>query len=46
MKYVGEWLGAGAENTLWLMKEMDVTQWGIVAALFVVAGFMCLRSQL
>ncbi|MCR9296483.1 MAG: hypothetical protein NXI32_27550 [bacterium] len=29
----------------WLIYQMDVTQWGIVAALFVVTGFMALKTK-
>ncbi len=29
----------------WLIYEMDVTQWGIVAVLFVVTGFMALKTR-
>lgn len=29
----------------WVIQEMDVTQWGIVAVIFVVMGFMALRTR-
>ena len=33
-------------NVYWLMMEMDVTQWGVLAVIFVVSGFMALRTRL
>ncbi len=45
MRFVGEWLDTGWDNLYWLMQTMDVTQWGIVAVIFVVTGFMALRTK-
>ncbi len=30
----------------WMIYKMDVTQWGIVACLFVVSGFMALKTKI
>ena len=44
-RYLSAKLAAGWENTYWLMMEMDVTQWGIISVIFVVAGIMALRTR-
>jgi hypothetical protein len=44
-RYVSTKISAGWDNTYWLMMEMDVTQWGILSVIFVVAGFMALRTR-
>ena len=38
-------LNAGWDTIYWVMMEMDVIQWGIVSVVFVVAGFMALRTR-
>ena len=38
------WRGASGELTEYYNK-MDTTQWGIIASLFVVAGFLLLRTS-
>lgn len=43
--FVSSKLDAGWENLYWLMMEMDVMQWGILSSLFVIAGFMALRTR-
>ena len=30
----------------WMIYKMDVTQWGILATLFVVTGFMALKTKI
>jgi len=44
-RYISTKISAGWDNTYWLMMEMDVTQWGILSVIFVVAGFMALRTR-
>ncbi len=34
------------DHVYWFMMAMDVTQWGILSAVFVIAGFMALRTRL
>lgn len=34
------------EGFMWMIYKMDVTQWGILAAIFVVTGFMALKTKL
>ncbi|GAB5406074.1 MAG: hypothetical protein Aurels2KO_43050 [Aureliella sp.] len=46
VKYLLKILSNFCDNTYWLMQEMNVTQWGIVSVIFVIAGFMCMRSKL
>ncbi len=45
-KYLSGKLESGWDNTLWIMKEMDVTQWGILSVIFVISGFLALRTKL
>jgi hypothetical protein len=49
LESVSDWLKNGAKDGLkgleWLIVTMDVTQWGIVSAVFVVLGFLALRSR-
>ncbi len=44
-RFISSCIGAGWDNVHWLMMEMDVAQWGILSAIFVVAGFMALRTR-
>ena len=30
----------------WMIHEMDVTQWGILASVFVVSGFLALKTKI
>lgn len=43
--FIGKQLGNAWDNLYWLMMEMDVTQWGILAVLFVATGFAALRTR-
>ena len=45
VQMISGWIKNGWEGLEWLIVTMDVTQWGIVSAIFVVLGFMALRSQ-
>ena len=38
-------LSDGWDTIYWVMIEMDVIQWGILSVVFVVAGFMALRTR-
>jgi hypothetical protein len=44
-RFVGSYLSAGWDTIYWVMMEMDVMQWGILSAIFVIAGFMALRTK-
>ena len=33
-------------NFNWMVHEMNVTQWVIVAGIFVVSGFMALKTKI
>lgn len=44
-RYILTKLGAGWDGLYWLMMEMDVMQWGIISVIFVIAGFMALRTR-
>lgn len=43
--FIGGRLSGGWDAIHWVMMEMDVIQWGIVSVVFVVAGFMALRTR-
>lgn len=43
---ISKWIGGAFDNFHWLIQEMDVTQWAIVAVIFVITGFMALRTKL
>ncbi len=43
--FIAGYLGAGWDTIYWVMMEMDVLQWGILSVIFVVAGFMALRTK-
>ncbi|MCC7337175.1 MAG: hypothetical protein IT422_18955 [Pirellulaceae bacterium] len=43
--FIGSRLSAGWGTIYWLMMEMDVMQWGILSLIFVIAGFMALRTK-
>ena len=45
-RLISNWISGSFENLNWLILEMDVTQWGIVSVIFVVVGFMALRTKL
>ncbi len=41
---IGRWWRGATGELVNYYDEMDITQWGIVAALVVLTGFMFLRS--
>ncbi len=43
--YITTKLNDGWGAIYWVMMEMDVMQWGILSAIFVIAGFMALRTR-
>ena len=45
-KFISKYVSGGFKNLEWLIQEMDVTQWGIVAVIFVITGFLALRTKL
>lgn len=45
-KHIAKWLQHGWESLYWALMEMDVTQWGILSAIFVVTGFMALKTRI
>ncbi len=38
-------LSASWDCIYWVMMEMDVMQWGIISVIFVISGFMALRTR-
>ncbi len=44
-KFINPYLNEGWESVHWFMMEMDEMQWGIVALIFVIAGFMALSTE-
>jgi hypothetical protein len=46
LKFIGKWVGAAWDGVYWMMMEMDITQWAIVSILFVISGFMALRTRI
>lgn len=50
MKYISRFLTDCLNDLLdgfnWLTYQMDVTQWGILAAVFVICGFMALKTRI
>lgn len=46
LKRILGWIGDGFDGLEWLILEMDVTQWGIVSFIFVVLGFIALRTRI
>jgi len=46
MRIISGWFSSALENLNWLIMTMDVTQWGIVSVIFVVTGFMALRTRI
>lgn len=49
-KYLGGLLSKLLENVgdsfSWLIMEMDLTQWAVIAVLFVVTGFVALKTKI
>jgi hypothetical protein len=43
---ITKWISEFFSNLEWLVTHMDMTQWGIVSVIFVVVGFMALRTRL
>lgn len=43
---ITKWISEFFNNLEWLVTHMDMTQWGIVSVIFVVVGFMALRTRL
>ena len=45
-RMISKWIGEAIDGLAWMIQAMDVTQWGIVAVIFVVVGFLALRTRL
>ncbi len=43
---IGQWVSSLFSNLDWVIKTMDMTQWAVVSVVFVVVGFMALRSRI
>ena len=43
---IGKWISSLFKQLDWLLTQMDMTQWAIVSVIFVVVGFMALRTRL
>ncbi|MEZ6136828.1 MAG: hypothetical protein R3C53_18185 [Pirellulaceae bacterium] len=46
LRKISSWISDGLGGLEWLIMEMDVTQWAIVSLIFVVLGFMALRTRI
>jgi hypothetical protein len=46
LRYLSNLVSKLLEGFNWLVLEMDQTQWGVVAAILVVVGFMALRTRI
>lgn len=44
-EFLSKWIKYGVENANWMILEMDVTQWGIVTVIFVITGFLALKTR-
>lgn len=44
-KFFSKKIQGGFTNLEWLIQEMDMTQWGIVAVVFVITGFLALKTK-
>ncbi len=44
-RYLGKTFWKLADRISWVVENMDLTQWGIVAAVFVFLGFLALKSK-
>lgn len=42
---ISDWIGSFFKNFNWLIQTMDVTQWAIVSVIFVVTGFVALKTR-
>ena len=45
LQTLSQWTKSFFKDLDWLIQSMDVTQWAIVSVVFVVLGFMALRSR-
>ena len=43
---IGKWISNLMKQFDQLLTQMDMTQWAIVSVIFVVIGFMALRTKL
>lgn len=46
VRMLSKWVENFSEGLNWLIMEMDVSQWGIVSVIFVIVGFMALRTRI
>ena len=44
-RFLGNNFSKTTNKVIWLIENMDLTQWGIVAAVFVFLGFLALKSK-
>jgi len=45
-RVISQWISEFFTNLDWVITQMDMTQWGIVSVIFVVIGFLALRTKL
>jgi hypothetical protein len=45
-RMIAQWFSDFVSYMDRLISDMDMTQWGIVSVVFVIVGFMALRSRL
>ena len=46
MRMISGWISSAFSTLEWLILTMDITQWGIVSTIFVVVGFLALRTRI
>lgn len=44
--FVTKWIVDLFKKLDWTITQMDMTQWGIVSVVFVIVGFMALRTRI
>jgi hypothetical protein len=42
---LSKWFSKVLYNFNWILEHMDLTQWGIVSVVFVVLGFLALKTR-
>ncbi|MFK7737992.1 MAG: hypothetical protein AB8B50_18320 [Pirellulaceae bacterium] len=45
-RYFSRWGTNCGEGIQWMLNEMSVNQWAILAGVFVFAGFMALKTKI
>lgn len=45
-RFFSDLVDGSLDNLSWLIQAMDMTQWAIVAILFVLSGFVALKTRI